>query len=602
MNILHIVPSMNPKQGGICQAVKTMSKGLTDRGIRNEILCFDQPNAVRAVEETVPVHPLGAGFGSWNYQPLYIHWLLENIIRFEVIILHGLWQYNGFGLQKALKIWKRKHALSTAPRLYLMPHGMLDPYFQRAPKRWVKALRNLIYWKRIEQHLVNGAEGLLFTSEEELLLAEKTFKGYAPKQKHVTGLGVDNPPLCNDAMPLAFSNTCPGLDAAPYFLFLGRIHPKKGIDDLLKAYSQLLENYHTRPVPAGTAPLPKLVIAGPGMDSPYGHKISRLIANTAGLKSNVFFTGMLQGDAKWGAFYGCEAFVLPSHQENFGIAVIEALACHKAVLISSQVNIWREIEEDKACLVAEDTIAGIHQLLKGWIARSSFQKEQMKDNARRCFEKNFSVTGAADRLLRAINYPSSQTNLPSALETEQVLHTNLSAFSTGDYQNGSLFKIICWSLISCLFFDTVFPWPYAFKTILLRMFGAKAGMGLVIKTKLRIKNPWRFTAGDHCWIGESVWIDNLENVVLGNHVCLSQGAMLLTGNHDYTRIDFPYRLGKITLEDGVWIGAQSVVCPGVSCKSHSVLTVNSVATNNLQSWGVYCGNPAVFVRVRAIQG
>jgi len=117
---------------------------------------------------------------------------------------------------------------------------------------------------------------------------------------------------------------------------------------------------------------------------------------------------------------------------------------------------------------------------------------------------------------------------------------------------------------------------------------------------VRVKNPWRLVIGDHCWLGEAVWIDNLADVRIGSHVTLSQGALLLTGNHDYTRSDFPYRLGEITLEDGVWVGAQSVVCPGVTCHSHAILTVGSVATRSLDAWGIYAGNPAKFVRERVI--
>jgi putative colanic acid biosynthesis acetyltransferase WcaF len=130
------------------------------------------------------------------------------------------------------------------------------------------------------------------------------------------------------------------------------------------------------------------------------------------------------------------------------------------------------------------------------------------------------------------------------------------------------------------------------------MFGATVGKGLVIKSLVRIKNPWRLSIGDHCWIGESVWIDNLEYVNIGNNVCLSQGAMLLTGNHDYTISNFPYRSKGITIEDGVWIGAKSVVCPGVICKSHSILTVNSVASKVMEDYTIYSGNPATPLRER----
>jgi len=178
------------------------------------------------------------------------------------------------------------------------------------------------------------------------------------------------------------------------------------------------------------------------------------------------------------------------------------------------------------------------------------------------------------------------------------MKTDLSKFDTGDYYAGPKWKVLIWFFINYYIFDSSFPWPYKLKIFLLRLFGAKVGAGLIIKIKVRIKNPWRLIIGDHCWIGESVWIDNLEDVIIGNNVCISQGAMLLTGNHDYTVERFPYRLGKINLEEGVWVGAKSVVCPGVTCKRYAILTVNSVANKQLEESGIYAGNPAVYIRPR----
>ncbi|SIN89821.1 WcaF family extracellular polysaccharide biosynthesis acetyltransferase [Chitinophaga niabensis] len=178
------------------------------------------------------------------------------------------------------------------------------------------------------------------------------------------------------------------------------------------------------------------------------------------------------------------------------------------------------------------------------------------------------------------------------------MRTDLSTFNVGNYKAGPGWKVFTWYFVNYYIFNSALPWPYSFKRKLLQLFGAKVGKGLVIKTKVRIKNPWRLEIGDHCWIGESVWIDNLEDVTIGDHVCLSQGVLLLTGNHDYTLPDFPYRLGKIKIEDGAWIGAESVVCPGVTCSSHAILTVNSVATKNMEAWQIYSGNPASFVRKR----
>ena len=181
------------------------------------------------------------------------------------------------------------------------------------------------------------------------------------------------------------------------------------------------------------------------------------------------------------------------------------------------------------------------------------------------------------------------------------MRTDLSTFNVGNYKAGPGWKVFTWYFVNYYIFNSALPWPYSFKRKLLQLFGAKVGKGLVIKTKVRIKNPWRLQIGDHCWIGESVWIDNLEDVTIGDHVCLSQGVLLLTGNHDYTLPDFPYRLGKIRIEDGAWIGAESVVCPGVTCSSHAILTVNSVATKNMEAWQIYSGNPASFVRKRSMK-
>ena len=132
------------------------------------------------------------------------------------------------------------------------------------------------------------------------------------------------------------------------------------------------------------------------------------------------------------------------------------------------------------------------------------------------------------------------------------------------------------------------------------MFGAKIGQRVVVKPHVNIKYPWFLEIGDDCWIGEGVWIDNLTDVKLGRNVVLSQGAYLLTGSHDYTKESFDLILGEVILEDGVWIGAKATVCPHVTCESHSVLAVGSVATQNLEAYTISQGNPAVMKRKRVV--
>lgn len=173
---------------------------------------------------------------------------------------------------------------------------------------------------------------------------------------------------------------------------------------------------------------------------------------------------------------------------------------------------------------------------------------------------------------------------------------NNSWFSTG----GGRLKSLLWYFTNVLFFMNPLNPVSVIKVSLLRLFGAKIGKGVVIKPSVNIKYPWNLSIDDYTWIGENVWIDNLVQVTIGSNVCVSQGAMLLCGNHNYKKSTFDLMVGKIVLEDGCWVGAQSVVCPGVTLHSHAVLGVASVANKNLDAYTIYQGNPAQMVRKRGI--
>lgn len=137
---------------------------------------------------------------------------------------------------------------------------------------------------------------------------------------------------------------------------------------------------------------------------------------------------------------------------------------------------------------------------------------------------------------------------------------------------------------------------------LLRVFGAKIGRDLYMKPGVRIKFPWYLSIGDHCWVGEDVWIDNLAPVYIGSHVCISQGAYLCTGNHDWSKPNLKLFVRPIRIEMGSWIGAKSLVGPGVTVHEGAISTAGSVVTKNLSAFCIYSGNPAVFVKRREIAG
>ena len=183
-------------------------------------------------------------------------------------------------------------------------------------------------------------------------------------------------------------------------------------------------------------------------------------------------------------------------------------------------------------------------------------------------------------------------------QMNNTLRTDLSQYDNSWYKPGGAFKRACWYFINIFFFkNSIFPFS-GLKIFFLRLFGAKLGENIIIKPCVNIKYPWFLNVGDNVWIGERVWIDNLGKVSIGNNVCLSQGSKLLSGNHDYTKPTFDLIIKDIELEDGVWIGAGAIVCGGVICKDHSVLAVGSVASNDLEPFSIYRGNPAIKVKNR----
>jgi putative colanic acid biosynthesis acetyltransferase WcaF len=183
------------------------------------------------------------------------------------------------------------------------------------------------------------------------------------------------------------------------------------------------------------------------------------------------------------------------------------------------------------------------------------------------------------------------------------MQVNLAAYSSAKFNRGAgRGTEFAWLVIS-LFLFRLCPFSLSsLKRMVLRWFGAKIGRGVVIKPQVKITFPWKLIVGDHVWLGEESWLLNLEKIEIGNNVCISQRAQLCTGSHDYKRPTFDLIVAPITVEDGAWLGAACWVGPGVTIGTHAVLTAGSVAGKSLDGWGVYRGNPAVFLRQRVLAG
>jgi putative colanic acid biosynthesis acetyltransferase WcaF len=154
-----------------------------------------------------------------------------------------------------------------------------------------------------------------------------------------------------------------------------------------------------------------------------------------------------------------------------------------------------------------------------------------------------------------------------------------------------------WYIVGELFVSSVVPGSMH-RRLALRLFGAAIGARVVIKPRVRVKFPWRLTIGDDSWVGEGVWIDNLAMVSIGASVCISQGAYLCTGSHDWSDTAFGLRVEPISVEDGSWVGARAVICPGVRIEQCGVATAGSVVSKSIPSFEVHAGNPAIFRRMR----
>jgi glycosyltransferase involved in cell wall biosynthesis len=275
-------------------------------GHTGEVVTLDDPAAPFLRELNFTVHALGPVTTTYGANPRLIPWLKENRARFDGAVSHGLWTFNGYAT------WK-----TCAGKLpyAIFPHGMLDPYFKRAFP--LKHAKKWVYWLTAQYWILRAAHRVLFTSIAEAELAKQSFWLHRWNAQ-VVPYGASGP----EGDPAAYKNLffahCPSVAGKPYLLFLGRIHPKKGCDLLVDAFARIAQQ----------APALQLVIAGPDQIGWRAELEAKAAA--AGIADRLHWPGMLRGDLKWGAYYGCEAFILPSHQENFGITVAEALACFRA--------------------------------------------------------------------------------------------------------------------------------------------------------------------------------------------------------------------------------------------------------------------------------
>ena len=381
MRLLHVIRTLDPDAGGPSESARIFALAHQRLGNQVEIATTDSPDSGPQRDAfqhrlSCPVHPCGPGRTGYAYTPTLERWLAANRSRFDGVIVNGVWQFHTLAARRAFA--------GHVPYV-VFSHGMLDPYFKR--RFPLKHLKKLAYWSLAEAGNLNRAHAVCVTSEEEYRTVGEGFP-FRHFRRLLVPYGSAGPEGDREQNRAAFLAAFPHLADQPMLLYLGRIHPKKGCDLLIEAFAR------------SARPDLHLVMAGPDETGWKAQLQAR--AEALGVADRITWTGMLRGAEKWGAFLSASAFILPSHQENFGIAVADALACGLIPLISDKVNIAPEVAADHAGLVEPDTVEGTARLIERFQSMSASEREAMQTAALACYRRRYSLHDAPVVIYRAM--------------------------------------------------------------------------------------------------------------------------------------------------------------------------------------------------------
>jgi glycosyltransferase involved in cell wall biosynthesis len=374
MRLLQVTGTLDPAYGGPPVVLNQITINLSALGHEIDVATLDSSTAPWMRDVPGQPHAFGPAIGKYGYSRRLRTWLRHHVGDYDAVLVHGIWQYQSTVTRRA--------CLDAKVPYFVFIHGALDPWFEsRYPAKHAK---KSLYWRLFENRVLRDARSVLFTQEEERRLARISFSPYQVVEA-VVDIGIKVPEGDMVLQRNAFLSGFPELRNKRLLLFLSRIHPKKGCDLLIRAFAAVCQH----------EPDLHLVVAGP--DEAGTRVRLESLGEALGVGHRITWTGMLSGDAKWGAYHAAVAFVLTSHSENFGIVVPEALACGLPVLITDKVNIWREVERAGAGLVEPDTEEGATALLRQWLALPESDQAAMRVRARKCFADNFDPRCAASK-------------------------------------------------------------------------------------------------------------------------------------------------------------------------------------------------------------
>ena len=364
LKILRIIDTLSKNYGGPANTILDSSKTLSKKGFEVDILTYDTAKNKIIKPYNIKIFNLGSNYLNDFFNFKIIYWLIKNKHNYDYFIVHGIWRLKTLLARIILK-----------KNYFVFIHGMLDPYFA---SEILKRIKKRIYWNLIEKKNLIKSKSILLTSIKEKKLLKNTFVNVNGIKKKVISYGIIKPSFNRSLVIRKFKKKYPILKNEKYLIYLGRFHKKKGCLNLINAIEKLKKKNINL----------KVLMAGP--ESSYKKKLENL-CKIKGLGKNIIWSKFITKDLKWGALCNSQAMILPSHGENFGVSVVESLACKTPVIITKKVNIFDEINKFRAGLVCSDNNKSLINALRKFNSLNTNQLNMLKKNSLKCFNHNFNL-------------------------------------------------------------------------------------------------------------------------------------------------------------------------------------------------------------------
>ena len=375
--ILRIISSLNPEYGGPPAAIVDSTIALNRIGFKVDIVTHDNKESQFVKIKNTTIHNLGPSLlGDYNLNFKFTKWLIQNRSKYDLFIVHGLWQFNTLAARLFLK-----------KKYYVFVHGQLDPSYK---KFFFNKIKKFIYWNLIEKKNLKDSKFILLTNKKEKDLLNDTYVNTKGLKKKVVGYGILEPKYDTSKVKKIFYKKFKSLKDKDFYIYLGRFHNKKGCEIIMNA----VKYFSLRKKPINV-----LMCGSNNIYKKYLQKISKDL----NIEKNIIWSNFLKNDIKLGALLSSKAMLLPSYGENFGVALVEAMACGIPVLTTNKVNIYNYIIENNAGYISSPNNVNFIKIINKFENLKKSNITQLKKNAYRCFKNNFLLSKKIKILAEYIN-------------------------------------------------------------------------------------------------------------------------------------------------------------------------------------------------------